>query len=269
MAIPSLADQTLKNLSEVLTGGVTQAQLTQIFNECHIDPASDAPQHSPARHSRIYRSLRERQQRDGCANTVVAFIIAVVKPSRFLHDSDQFESLRVSVNRALAFEGLHINEAGEAVRVAQAQTLREAEERAGRLRAELKHRQVHADVLECCRSEFLEENYFHTILEATKSVAKKIRDRTGLTLDGVALVNTAFNPDTPFLVWSTLYSDTEKSEHRGTMELLRGVFSSFRNLTAHKPKITHIYTEQDALDLLTLVSFLHRRVDAAQRTFQI
>jgi hypothetical protein len=44
------------------------------------------------------------------------------------------------------------------------------------------------------------------------------------------------------------------------------MFGTFRNVTAHAPKIHWNITEQDALDLLTLCSLLHRRLDAAIRT---
>jgi hypothetical protein len=44
------------------------------------------------------------------------------------------------------------------------------------------------------------------------------------------------------------------------------MFGAFRNVTAHAPRITWVITEQDALDLLTIASLLHRRIDAAIAT---
>jgi hypothetical protein len=123
-------------------------------------------------------ALAARQKRDGCGNNVGAFIQKVMAPVRFVGRSEQFEGIRHSLNQALAFNGLQLGEDGKLKSVAQAKTLTEAEERAGRLRAELQRRRVHADVLRFCKPELLEENYFHAILEATKSVAEKIRTRT-------------------------------------------------------------------------------------------
>lgn len=51
------------------------------------------------------------------------------------------------------------------------------------------------------------------------------------------------------------------------MNLLKGMFGTFRNVTA--PKIHWNITEQDAMDLLTLCSLLHRRLDAAVRTMAV
>ena len=52
----------------------------------------------------------------------------------------------------------------------------------------------------------------------------------------------------------------------GLVNMMVGMFGAFRNVTAHGAKIEWPIDEQDALDLLTLTSLLHRRLDAAVRT---
>ena len=120
-----------------------------------------------------------------------------------------------------------------------------------------------ADVLTFCRAELLQENYFHAVFEATKSVAKKIRQRTGLTNDGADLVDDAFGLKATRLAINSLRTETEQSEQKGFANLLRGMFGTFRNVIGHAAKITWTMSEQDALDLLSLVSYMHRRIDAA------
>jgi Protein of unknown function (Hypoth_ymh) len=56
----------------------------------------------------------------------------------------------------------------------------------------------------------------------------------------------------------------KKSEQKGFANLLKGMFGTFRNPTGHAPKIIWKIEEQDALDLLSLVSYLHRRLDPLQ-----
>jgi len=111
----------------------------------------------------------------------------------------------------------------------------------------------------------LVDNYFHAVFEATKSVAEKIRLKTGLTSDGSNLVDEAFSfkNNVPYLALNTLQTESEKSEQRGFMNLLKGLFGMFRNTTAHAPKITWRIDEQDALDILSLISLIHRRLDGA------
>jgi len=43
--------------------------------------------------------------------------------------------------------------------------------------------------------------------------------------------------------------------------MLRGIFGAFRNPTAHEPRVTWFLSEQDALDALSAMSLLHRKLD--------
>jgi uncharacterized protein (TIGR02391 family) len=106
------------------------------------------------------------------------------------------------------------------------------------------------------------------VFEATKSVADKIRTRTGLKNDGAQLVDDAFGmkQGMPALAFNLLLPPTEESEHQGLAMLVKGMFATFRNTTAHAPKISWPIGLEDALDLLTLASMLHRRIDAAHVT---
>jgi uncharacterized protein (TIGR02391 family) len=45
---------------------------------------------------------------------------------------------------------------------------------------------------------------------------------------------------------------------------MKGIFSTFRNPTAHAPKVLWATSRTDALDMLTLASMLHRRLDKAK-----
>jgi len=48
--------------------------------------------------------------------------------------------------------------------------------------------------------------------------------------------------------------------------LIKGLFGAFRNTLEHAPKIHWEVTEQDALNILTTISLIHRRLDTAIRT---
>jgi len=124
--------------------------------------------------------------------------------------------------------------------------------RADKLRADLLARSVHPDVLTFCREELLADNYFHAVLEATKSIANKIRDRTGLTDDGALLVDRALGGDIPMLAISPLKTESEKSEQKGFANLVKGIFGMFRNPTAHAPRVNWEMEKSDAGDLLSL-----------------
>jgi len=88
---------------------------------------------------------------------------------------------------------------------------------------------------------------------------------SGLTTDGAELVSKAFSGQSPILVIEPLITESEKSEQKGFANLLVGLFGAVRNPLAHVPKNNWPMCEQDALDILTLVSLIHRKLDRAQK----
>lgn len=226
------------------------------------------PTDSP-RWQRIYNTLAVRQNETGTGNYVMKFIQTALQPRRFVERPLVFDDLRERANLLLAFRGYQLTPKGQFMAVSSAQTVSEARQRANRLRDELERRGVHQDVLRFCREELLQENYFHAVLEATKSVADKLREKTGLTGDGADLVQLACglpkDGSAPLLAFNALSNDSERCEHKGLGNLLTGFFGTFRNPAAHAPKIFWSVNEQDALDLLTMASFLYRRLDFAVR----
>lgn len=185
-------------------------------------------------------------------------------PVRFHDVPSAFEMLREEVNVPLAFAGYRVDEAGKLHRKSQAETLSDARRRAMRLRSQLVDRGAHPRLLRYCVAEIDDENYFHAVLEGSKSLADEIRQRTGRNEDGVPLIDTVFELGKrghPLLALNTITTDTERSRQSGLANSLRGVFGSLRNPTAHEPKIGSTMTEQDAIDELCHMSYLHRRLD--------
>lgn len=56
---------------------------------------------------------------------------------------------------------------------------------------------------------------------------------------------------------------SETSEQKGFVNLLKGTHGTFRNPTAHAPRKDWEMKKDDAEDLLSLLSFIHRRIDNA------
>jgi uncharacterized protein (TIGR02391 family) len=195
------------------------------------------------------------------------FVKQQLDPSRELGD-EGLKRVRVAVNEVLFLSGLELLDDGRLAQRSKSRTADDARSRADRLRARLKERDVHADVLKFCNAELVQGNYFHAVLEAAKSVSVKIRDKTGLTSDGVELVNQALtlNTNVPPLAFNSLQTQSERSAHSGYANFARGVVGAFRNPTAHEPKVEFPLTEADALDMLATISMVHRRLDQAVTT---
>jgi uncharacterized protein (TIGR02391 family) len=266
--IPKIDEANLQAICDILgdtNTGLTGPEIGRYLRECGCpDPI---PQMTK-RH-RLYAALLEKQNADRCANNVLAFITCVMNPVRHVSNRDYFESERGKLNTVLAFSGLTLGEDGKLRQGTTARTLSEAEAMASSLRKTLVERKVHADVLRFCRAELLVDNYFHAVFEAAKSVAEKLRQKTGLGSDGSQLVDEALGlgkAGCPRIAFNSLTTESERNEHSGLMNLIKGIFGAFRNTTAHAPKIHWNITEQDALDILTTISLVHRRLDTAVRT---
>lgn len=202
-----------------------------------------------------------------CANHVLDFISAFLAPARFVDRHEEFENRRQQLNQILLFSGLEYGPDGQFWQVNAVTTLDEAEKRVQTIQAKLKGRSVHPEVLKYCRAELMQDNYFHAVFEATKGLAQRIRDMTGVQLDGAALIDHVFAIDRPLLALNSLRTESEKSEHKGFALLLKGCFGAIRNPRAHEPKILW-RGEDDAVDYLTLLSLLHRKLDVAVRVPQ-
>jgi len=119
-------------------------------------------------------------------------------------------------------------------------------------------------VLRFCREELLVENYFHAVLEETKSVADKLRARTGLTDDGGILIDRALGCDLPLLAINALEGESDRAEQGGFANLVKGVLGMFCNPPARAPRIVWAMNREDAEEVFTLLSMIHKRLDAAR-----
>jgi uncharacterized protein (TIGR02391 family) len=220
-----------------------------------------------AKWCRLEAALRTRQQADRASNCLIRFITDAMEPSRYVDDPARFHALRDSLTEALAIVGLKINDRGQVARAAVAATLDDVTRLAGRLQTELRRRRVHDQVLAYCREELIRRSLFHAVFEATKGLATRMRMLSGSTLDGAELVDHCFaaRQGTPVMRINAYVTLTDHSEHAGFANLLRGVFGTFRNPPAHAPRAANEWaiSEADALDLFSLLSFVHRRLDNA------
>lgn len=212
---------------------------------------------------RLFNALVNVQNRHQVGNHLIMFIIRAMNPVRYVSDPDLFAIRRDGLNVVLSLCGYHIRDNGEVVRITRESTLASAQVRAGRLKGLLESRATHAEVFKYCRAELLEGNYFHAVFEAIKGLGQRLRDMTGLKTDGAELVNEALSTKSKILALNSLSTQTEISEQKGIANLLIGIFGAVRNPVAHAPRAEWDMSEQDALDMFSLVSYLHRKLDTA------
>lgn len=241
--------------------GLSGTQIERLLQE--IEVADTSP--GMTKWKRLFNAMAGVQNQHQVGNHLIMFINRAMNPVNYAREPEAFAWRRDELNVVLAFSGFYVREDGKVGYADTAATLDAARARAGRLKTALESRAVHAEVLNYCRSELLEENYFHAVFEATKGVAERIRLLSGLNSDGADLVNKAFAGQQPVLALGPLISESEKSEQKGFANLLIGLFGAVRNPLAHAPKTNWPMSEQDALDILTLASLIHRKLDGTQK----
>ena len=271
--MPPLTDAVLRRVCDVLaatSGGLTNKEIANLLQDAGIaDPtprdAGPGTYVMVNKRDRLHTALAEAQRQTGASNHVVRFIRAAMHPARYDDNPGLLAERRERINVALAFASLELREDNKMQRVKPAATLSEAQRRARQLQSILKDRGAHPRLQAACVDEIADENYFHAVLEAAKSLAEEIRQRTGSRLDGVPLVRETLqitNKDpVPLLALNKLETQTERSRQQGLEAGVHAIFSAARNPTAHEPKVLSAMTEQDAVDLLTQMSYLHRRLD--------
>src|SRR6267154_586115 len=119
--------------------------------------------------------------------------------------------------------------------------------------------QLHPFIARGCRKLFIDGHYAQAVEEAAKAVFQYIRQHTGRSADGAALVDAAYSLKNPILAFSDLKDETKRNEQIGFMEMLKGFAKGVRNPLAH----THGAQEeaQKAFEYLVMASLFCRRID--------
>lgn len=259
--VPAFSASTVEQVCKVLADAVTGPQVPNLIAALKVSESSGDEQN--AKWKRLFNAVAARQNRQQDGRPLLRLISEVMAPVRFASQAD-LDATRALVNERLLLSGYQVREDGKVGRARPAATLIEAQQRADDLRAELARRSVHPDVLRFCRAELLQQNYFHAVLEASKSVADKLRTLSAMAGDGTPLVDATCSLGSgPRVAFNGLATEWERSEQTGIATLMKGLFSTFRNPAAHAPRVLWATSRTDALDMLTLASMLHRRLDDA------
>ena len=259
--IPSFPEGQVEALARLLGECGSGTDISRVLRDRGLNDDSG----ESTKWRRLYGIFLKNQREYKCANHIIDFTQAFLIPARFVGRNDEFENIRQQLNVILAFAGLVYGADGKLHECKVAKTIDEAEKRVSTIRSKFLGRIIHSEVLKYCRAELMQDNYFHAVFEASKGLAQRIRDMSGVQMDGAELIDRVFSIEQPLLAINSLRTQTEKSEHKGFAALLKGCFAAIRNPLAHEPKILW-RSEDDAADYLSLISLLHRKLDESVST---
>lgn len=274
-----LTEQQLKSVCAVLADtnrGLTKTELSKTLQHCRIVSIDDGNRNIG--NGSLYQiGLNKRDWLYSCfaneINTqqtytrIYAFIESALNPINYtsVEKRDKYQWLYEELNKVLLLVGLQVQKDGKITGVPKAATLDEVDRRLNSLHKKLYDRAIHSEVSKYCIKDYLRKDYFDAVFEASKGLAERVRQITGLTKDGGELFQSAFSTKDPYIFFNSMKTQSELSEFIGLKELLEAIFHLARNPEAHIPKVNWIVEETKALDILTLISFAHKYLDECHR----
>jgi len=262
--LPTFTFQQIERVARIIgdtENGLTGTQIGNLLAQLRYPDEGS----TMTKWMRINNALIELQNKHQVGNHTVMLINEVMRPESYVDSRELFAARQERLNAVLSFAGFYVRDDGKVANTSKATTLDEAFTKANRMSEQLKQRGVHPTILTFCSAEIIQLNYFHAVFEAMKSIKSRINELAKIDGDGAALVDDAFGlANGPRIAINALKDQTEEGEQKGFANLLKGLFGMIRNPLAHKAKIEWQMSEPDALDILTTLSLVHRKLDAAR-----
>lgn len=137
-------------------------------------------------------------------------------------------------------------------------------------------RRLHKTVKDASYSDYKNADFYRAVEEAIKRYQTKVQEKSICTEDGQKLMLKVFGKDNAILSVSSNYKkmngtdfsdSTKENVEEGQKFMSAGIMSGVRNPIAHEEiaelRDSGLFTENDCLDMLSLLSHLCRRLDDA------
>lgn len=139
------------------------------------------------------------------------------------------------------------------------------------------YRHLHPEIQNASKSYYQDQNYYQASIDSIKRYVANVRKKSGDTMSAEKkLMETVFGPAGTLSVTAkksnkpngiAFAQDTLRTIEIGQMQLSQGVLSGCRNPLSHEEikdlEASELFTEADCLDVLSILSHLHKRLDDA------
>ncbi len=256
--LPSLRDEALEMLAQVIGGYFTGSEITQLFQR------SGYPKivHDGGTKWRFVAEVFQQLQSEAGAkpHAVLKVIETACHPQGWIGRREQYERFLSSVNSVLEFYGVRATENGTLmITGVQATTVRQTKSPD---EIAFDGRGFHPQVIKHGRSHFGRGAYFHAVFECCKAFDTAVSKNSQIAKSGQPLMGDALNFGGPIKI-NSQRSQSERDEQLGIMFLCMGLMNAVRNPQAHEPELNWPMSREDALDVLALISFLFRKLESA------
>jgi uncharacterized protein (TIGR02391 family) len=248
----------LERIAEIIGDRYTGSGITEFFRKAGFPQI----RHDGTTKWRfVYGALEQIQSSTHGPYQIAAIIQQLCDPQEYFGNAETHRQIVNEVNEILSFYALAVNaKDGKVVVTGETDAvLRSRESEEARL---FDSRGFHPEVKKHARLLFLEGRHFHAVFECCKAFDKYVRQKSKLDKHGSDLISAALSLKGP-LKLNAQRTETERNEQEGLMHLCMGLMRAVRNPESHEPELDWPITREDALDILSLISFLYRQVDKA------
>ena len=197
-------EQQLLAICDILadtSSGLTKKELEHLLQQCQIKLVEDGKKYNGYSYSFglskkkwLFNCFVEEINKNHSTKQVYTFLEKALNPINFVNENNRkkFDFLYEGVNKVLLLLGLSITKEGKIIEVTEAKTLDEVDRRVNELKRHLYARSIHSEVTKYCINDYLRKDYYDTVFEAAKGLAKRVREISGLGLDGSRLFGCSF-----------------------------------------------------------------------------
>lgn len=226
------------------------------------------------RHNRMLNAFTNQQDRDNNANVLSTFLRRTGEYLDKRKGDDAVNQFREKINLILTYVGFELDENCNFSPVDNSRPMyatKHAEERAENLNRGVKARHLHPDILLSTRPEYMEDRgrgYHRCVLEANNMLREKLKAKAGINIDGPTIAEHAFafsSQQKPRLIFNEFASEGDYAEQFTLMCMLKALFLMFQDEQTKTYRPHWYISFEDALDMLSLISMFHRKIDVSKR----
>lgn len=122
-------------------------------------------------------------------------------------------------------------------------------------------RGFHPEVFKNARSFFLQGHYSSAVFESAKAYNNAVKKKAMSSKDGQPLMLEVWGADKGVLKVTPCQSETDRNVQDGIKFLSAGLMQAIRNPHAHETALDWPISKDDAMDILSFISYLWRQLD--------
>ena len=201
--------------------------------------------------------LSELQNKFG-TGPILKLITDVCDPQEYINKPDKHQKIVQKFNTYLKFSSIKIDKENKLVPISKTTSKTSFKTANSNL---FKARSFHPKVVRHAKQQFTDGHYFDAVDECCKAFEKHVAEKSKTTKRGCKLMSEFLNNNSGSLKLNSGETQTEQDSQEGLMHLCMGLVLGIRNPVEHEPQLDYSIRKQDALDVLSFISYLYRQID--------